>query len=62
MFSVFNVTSGHIILVWGGQLYKTKPNWQIGPAGSVMQILHNYNNNNNCIWYSTADLAVVVAA
>ena len=53
LFSVFNVTSGCTTLVWGGQLYKTKTNWQIGPAGSV---------HMNCIWHSTADLAVVVAA
>ena len=57
LFSVFNVTSGRTTLVWGGQLYKTKANQQIGPAGSATQIWHI-----NCIWHSIADLVVVVAA
>ena len=57
LFSVCNVTTGRTTLVWEGQLYKTKANWQIGPARSAMQILHV-----NCIWHSIADLVVVVAA
>ena len=57
LFSVFSVTSGRTILVSGGQLYKTKDNWLIGPAGSATQILHV-----NFIGHSTADLVVVVAA
>ena len=57
MFSVSNVTIGRTIVVWGGQLYKTKANWQIGPARSVTQIWHV-----NYIWHSIADLVVVVAA
>ena len=57
LFSVFNATSGRTILVSGGQLYKTRANWQSGPARSVTQIWRA-----NCIWHSIADLAVVVAA
>ena len=37
LLSVLNVTSGHTILVWGGQLYKPMTKWQIGPAGSATQ-------------------------
>ena len=57
LFSVFNATSGRTILVSGGRLYKTKTNWQSGPAGSATQIWHV-----NYIWHSIADLVVVVAA
>ena len=57
LFSVFNVASGHTMLVWEGWLYKTKANWQIGPARSVTQIWHV-----NGIWHSIADLVVVVVA
>ena len=57
LFSVFNVTTGRTMLVWGGKLYKTKANWQIGLARSVTQIWHA-----NYIWHSIADLVVVVVA
>ena len=57
LFSVFNVTTGRTMLVWGGHLYNTKGNWQIGPARSVTQIWRM-----NYIWHSIADLVVVVAA
>ena len=57
LFSVFNVTTGRTMLVWEGQLYKTKTNQQIGPAGSATQIWHV-----NGIWHSIAHLVVVVVA